>query len=56
MFLSDRCVVMSPPARPLVGDIAVDLPRPRAIQSMDSARFTEISRQVRGHLYTQEPA
>ncbi len=55
VFLADRIVVMSRRPGRVIADIPVDLPRPRAIQSMDSARFTEISRQVRGHLYAQEP-
>jgi NitT/TauT family transport system ATP-binding protein len=56
VFLADRIVVMSRRPGRIVADIAVEMPRPRSIQSMDSVRFTEISREVRGHLYAQEPS
>ena len=56
VFLADRIIVMSRRPGRVLADIRVDLPRPRAIASMDSGRFTEISREVRGHLYAQEAA
>jgi len=55
VFLADRIVVMSRRPGRVVADIAVDLPRPRSIQEVDAARFADISREVRGHLFAKEP-
>jgi NitT/TauT family transport system ATP-binding protein len=54
VFLADRVLVMS--ARPgrIVADIPIDLPRPRQVATIDSARFVEYSSEVRRHLYAQE--
>ena len=56
VFLADRIVVMSRRPGRVVAEIPVELPRPRSIQSVDSVRFAEISRQVRSHLFATEGA
>ncbi len=51
IFLGDRVVVMS--ARPgrVMADVAVDIPRPRTLDVMTSARFTALSRDIRELLH-----
>jgi NitT/TauT family transport system ATP-binding protein len=50
VYLADRVLVMS--ARPgrLVGEIAVDLPRPRTVSTTELPEFASITREVRRHL------
>jgi NitT/TauT family transport system ATP-binding protein len=49
--LSDRVLVMSPRPARFVADISVDLPRPRATDIEDDARFVEVCAQVRHALH-----
>jgi NitT/TauT family transport system ATP-binding protein len=50
VFLSDRVLVMSSRPGRLVGDIAVDLPRPRSVDVMGSSRFAALTHEVRSVL------
>jgi len=51
VLLADRVLVSSPRPARLVADIAVDLPRPRASDTEESARFVELCAQVRRALH-----
>jgi len=50
VYLADEVLVMS--ARPgrIVGEINVDLPRPRTVESTETLQFAHLTRQVRQHL------
>lgn len=52
VFLADRVLVMT--ARPgrIAGEIKVDLPRPRTMDSAEATKFTDYTRQIRKHLNT----
>jgi NitT/TauT family transport system ATP-binding protein len=54
VFLADRVLVMSARPGKIVADIPIDLPRPREVSTIDSARFVEYSKTVRSYLYAQE--
>ncbi len=50
VFLADRVLVMSPRPGTIVGEIAVDLPRPRTVATTEQPAFSALTRQVRQHL------
>jgi NitT/TauT family transport system ATP-binding protein len=50
VYLADRVVVMSPRPGRIVGEIKVDLPRPRTVATTEMPAFVELTRQVRRHL------
>lgn len=45
IFLADRILFMAPGGR-IVGDMAVDLPRPRQLASLTSSRYLELKQQA----------
>ena len=47
VLLSDRVVVMSPRPGKLVGDVAVDFPRPRNVDLLSKPRFVEMVAHLR---------
>jgi NitT/TauT family transport system ATP-binding protein len=52
VYLADRVLVMSPRPGRIVGEIAVDLPRPRTVATTELPAFVELTREVRRHLNT----
>jgi NitT/TauT family transport system ATP-binding protein len=52
VFLADRVLVMSPRPGRLVGEIAIDLPRPRSVATTEQPEFARYTRAVRSHLNT----
>ncbi len=51
VFLSDRILVMSPRPGRVVDDLAVNLPRPRTLETLVSPAFTEIKSKVLHQLH-----
>ena len=47
IFLADRVLTMSPRPGRVTGDVAIDLPRPRSMESLYSERFIYLMRQLR---------
>lgn len=47
IFLSDRVLVMSHRPGKIIGDVAVDLPRPRSLEHTYDSAFVDVVRQVR---------
>jgi NitT/TauT family transport system ATP-binding protein len=52
VYLADRVLVMSPRPGRIVGEIAVDLPRPRTVATTELPAFVEFTRAVRRRLNT----
>jgi NitT/TauT family transport system ATP-binding protein len=50
VYLADRVLVMSPRPGRLVGEIIVDLPRPRTVATTELPAFVHFTREVRRHL------
>jgi NitT/TauT family transport system ATP-binding protein len=50
VYLADRVLVMSSRPGRIVGEINVDLPRPRTVDSTETIAFAQFTRQVRQHL------
>jgi NitT/TauT family transport system ATP-binding protein len=50
-FLSDRVVVLSPRPAKVVKDIKIGLPRPRGMDTLAGADFTEVCNDLRRELY-----
>jgi len=52
VYLADRVLVMSPRPGRLVGEIVVDLPRPRTVATTELPEFVRFTREVRSRLDT----
>jgi NitT/TauT family transport system ATP-binding protein len=50
VFLADRVLVMSPRPGRIVGEIVVDLPRPRTVATTELPAFVQYTREVRRYL------
>ncbi len=50
VFLADRVLVFSERPGRIVADLAIDLPRPRSLALMGSARFGQLTMAVRRHI------
>ncbi|WP_149537048.1 ABC transporter ATP-binding protein [Siccirubricoccus phaeus] len=47
VYLADRVLVMSPRPGRIIGDIAVDLPRPRTLDMTETVGFAQVANRVR---------
>jgi len=52
VYLADRVLVMSPRPGRIVGEIVVDLPRPRTVATTELPAFVQFTREVRQRLNT----
>ena len=50
VYLADRVLVMSSRPGRIVGEINVDLPRPRTVEATETMAFAQFTRRVREHL------
>jgi ABC-type nitrate/sulfonate/bicarbonate transport system ATPase subunit len=53
IFLSDRVLVMSPRPGRVVDDIAIDLPRPRTLETLTSESFTTYKKRILSQLHRE---
>lgn len=53
VFLSDRVLVMSPRPGRIVDDIAINLPRPRTIETLTSPEFTAVKASILHQLHKE---
>jgi ABC-type nitrate/sulfonate/bicarbonate transport system ATPase subunit len=56
IFLSDRVLVMSPRPGRVVDDIAIDLPRPRTLETLTSETFTTYKKRILSQLHRESIA
>jgi NitT/TauT family transport system ATP-binding protein len=56
VFMSDRVLVMSSRPGRIVGEVKVDLPRPRTTAMMKSEEFADVSYELRTHLGLEKSA
>lgn len=52
VYLADRVLVMSPRPGQIVGEVVVDLPRPRTVATTELPAFVQFTREVRQRLNT----
>jgi len=50
VYLADRVLVMSSRPGRIVGEVSVDLPRPRTVKSTEKPEFSHFTSRVRGYL------
>jgi len=53
VFLSDRVLVMSPRPGRVVDDLAIDLPRPRTLETLTSPAFTTLKAKILNELHAE---
>jgi NitT/TauT family transport system ATP-binding protein len=53
VFLGDRVLVMTPRPGRILEDVAVDLPRPRGLEVMNTPEFGRYAREIRGQFSVQ---
>jgi NitT/TauT family transport system ATP-binding protein len=56
VFLSDRVMVMSQRPGRIIGDVPVDVPRPRSLSDGRASMFSDAADRVRTMLTTADPA
>ncbi|MCF2946980.1 ABC transporter ATP-binding protein [Paraglaciecola aquimarina] len=54
VLLADRVLVLSPRPASVIGEIKIDLPRPRNIDSIKTSEFSEYTDQIRQLIYRPE--
>lgn len=54
VFLADRVIVLAPRPGRVVDDIAIDLPRPRTLEMINSREFGDYAAAVRRHFEAEE--